>query len=702
MKFPKKALLILAALSPILSVNCQNQTVNEEEWLLYSTYEILQKNHFAKEKYKGDKAFFDRVLKIYLQLLDPRKIFFLKGEVEKIFDQYLPTKDLSPILSLPQETKDILLSRVDRYMEFSEKMLKNPISFEANENYQTDPQKVDYAQNEEELTEHWRKDIKYSVLNQIVLTLAPDASFKVNGSEDQKKQAANFNSVEKEKREAVWESIKKLNQVYQTKKPKDYLHDYLRAIALAYDHHTFYYPPVEKESFDLSTSGSFEGIGATISKTSDGLIEILGIVPGGPAYKQKELEVGDQIMKVGQGNEPAVDIQSLSLNEGLKLIRGKKGTIVKLTVKKKNGEIKTIAITRDRVSFEESFARSVVINKDNKKIGYLKLPSFYNDFSGKTKRNAADDVRKELSYLNKQNVEALVFDLRENGGGSLEDAIKIAGLFFETGPVLIVRSSSDNKVPLVDTDTSIAFEKPMVILINRSSASASEIVAAALKDMGRAVIVGSEQSFGKGTVQTIASLSDYYGGASRVPDLGAIKFTVQKFYRINGQSTHQLGVDSDIVLPELSPFNAKKNELFGRIENDSIDPVLYERWKKYGYNLPKLKRQSRERIKRNSAFANITKRKEISENFFEGTVKPLSFKKALDERKKYLTELAKYPLDFNKKLNFNVTPKPFTEQQKKQSGFEEKSKSYLDWIEGLEKDVYLDEALNIIEDTLQS
>lgn len=700
MKFLKKALLILAALSPILSVNCQNQTINEEEWLLYSTYEILQKNHFAKEKYKGDKAFFNRVLKIYLQLLDPRKIFFLKGEVEKIYDQYLPTKDLSPILSLPQETKDILLSRVGRYIEFSEKMLKSPISFDADENYQTDPQKVDYAQNEEELVEHWRKDIKYSVLNQIVLTLAPDASFKANGSEDQKKQDANFNSVEKEKREAVWESIKKLNQVYQTKNTKDYLHDYLRAIALAYDHHTFYYPPVEKESFDLSTSGSFEGIGATISKTSDGLIEILGIVPGGPAYKQKELEVGDQIMKVGQNNELAVDIQSLSLNEGLKLIRGKKGSIVKLTVKKKNGEIKTIAITRDRISFEESFARSVVINKDNRKIGYLKLPSFYNDFSGKTKRNAADDVRKELDYLNKQNVESLIFDLRENGGGSLEDAIKIAGLFFETGPVLIVRSSSDNKVPLVDTDTNIAFKKPMVILINRSSASASEIVAAALKDMGRAVIVGSEQSFGKGTVQTIASLSDYYGGASSIPDLGAIKFTVQKFYRINGQSTHQLGVDSDIVLPELSPFNAKQNELFGRIENDSIDPVLYERWKEYGYNLPKLKRQSRERIKQNSAFVNINKRKEISETFFEGTVEPLSFKKALSERKKYLTELAKYPLDFNKKLNFTVTPKPFTEQQKKESGFEEKSKSYLDWIEGLERDVYLDEALNIIEDTL--
>jgi carboxyl-terminal processing protease len=337
-------------------------------------------------------------------------------------------------------------------------------------------------------------------------------------------------------------------------------------------------------------------------------IKVERIVPGSASWKTKEVEAEDVILKVAQGKEEPVDVVDMSLRDAVKLIRGKKGSEVRLTIKKPNGLIKVVPIIRDVVEIEESYVKGTVLElaPNNTKIGYINIPKFYRDFNDRAGRNVTDDTRKEIERLNKEGVEGLIVDLRNNGGGALEDARMISGLFIEKGPIVQVKANAGTPDILADTDPKVDFQKPTVILINRFAASASEIVAAALQDYGRAIIVGGEFSHGKGTVQAVVDLDGYVSPmAKSYSPLGALKITIQKFYRVNGSSTQYKGVTPDIILPDqFSHLESGEKFLDYSIPWGEVKPVKYDKWKQK-YDIKKLRASSQERVKKNDKFKHL-------------------------------------------------------------------------------------------------
>lgn len=327
----------------------------------------------------------------------------------------------------------------------------------------------------------------------------------------------------------------------------DWFAIFLNAIVERFDPHTTYFPAEDKERFDISMSGKLEGIGARLQKKND-YTEISELISGGPAWRGKELEAGDVVLKVAQGDAEPVDVVGMRLDDVVKKIKGPKGTEVRLTVKKTDGSIRVITIIRDEVEMEETYARSSVVEKNGMKYGIIYLPKFYIDFENKDSRDAAKDVAIEVERLKDANVQGIIVDVRDNGGGSLKTVVDIGGLFIEQGPIVQVRTSEGKKEVLYDRDKKVAWDGPLVIMTNSFSASASEILAAAMQDYKRAVIIGGKQTYGKGTVQNVIDLNQFVRG-SAYGDLGALKTTTQKFYRINGGSTQLEGVASDVVMP---------------------------------------------------------------------------------------------------------------------------------------------------------
>ena len=329
-------------------------------------------------------------------------------------------------------------------------------------------------------------------------------------------------------------------------KREDWFVQYINTIVDAFDPHTYYFAPKEKEKFDQGMSGKFEGIGARLQKKKDHT-KIVEVISGGPVWRDQRLEVGDEIMKVGQDGKDPVNIVGMRLDDAIKFIKGPKGTVVDLTVKKVDGSIVVISLTRDVVELQESFAKSATVIKEGRTYGLINLPKFYVDFEDYTKRNAASDVAKEIERLKAAGAEGLILDLRDNGGGSLKTVVEMAGLFIKSGPIVQVRSAEKGKEVHEDKDERVQWDGPLVIMVNELSASASEILAAAMQDYKRAIVIGSKQTFGKGTVQNVIPLSNIVR-SNEHGDLGAIKLTMQKFYRINGGSTQLEGVKSDIVV----------------------------------------------------------------------------------------------------------------------------------------------------------
>src|SRR5690606_17971077 len=361
---------------------------------------------------------------------------------------------------------------------------------------------------------------------------------------------------------------------------KDWFVQYLNTIVEVFDPDTFYFAPDEKEKFDAGMSGKFEGIGARLQKKRD-QTKIVEVISGGPVWRDQRLEVGDEIMKVGQDGQPPVDIVGMRLDDAIKFIKGPKGSVVDLTIKKVDGSITVISLTRDVVELEESYAKSAKIIKEDHKYGLINLPKFYVDFEDYNQRNAASDVAKEVERLKEAGAEGLILDLRDNGGGSLKTVIEMAGLFIKDGPIVQVRSTGKQVEVYNDKDERIQWDGPLVILVNELSASASEILAAAMQDYKRAVVIGSKQTFGKGTVQNVIPLESIVHG-NQHGDLGAIKITTQKFYRVNGGSTQLEGVKSDVIVPDrYSYIDIGEKDQINPLEWDKISPAKYTPWNGY-------------------------------------------------------------------------------------------------------------------------
>ncbi len=640
--------------------------------------------------------------KVYLERIDYGKQFLLESDVkelrkfEKQFDDMLDRGELT-ILDVSAQLMNKRIGDIEKYIET---LLSKPLDYNKKESIETDPKKRKFMNTEKELFAHWEKLMRFEVMGRIVDQREEQSGLALDEKGNKKKPTTDKKltevEIEKESREKVLKSYKKIFSRLVNEKRSDKLDKFYNSITKIFDPHTNYLVPEEKEDFDIDMSGKLEGIGA-ILREDNSFIKVEKIVPGSASWKTKEVDAEDVILKVGQGSDEPVDVVDMSLRDAVKLIRGPKGTIVKLTIKKPNGLIKVVPIERDIVEIEESYAKGTLLElaPNKTKVGYINIPKFYRDFNDRAGRNVTDDTRKEIVRLKAAGMNGLILDLRNNGGGALEDAKLISGLFIKTGPIVQVKASRPPVDVLTDTDPIIEFDGPVIVLINRFSASASEIVAAALQDYKRAVVVGGEFSHGKGTVQAVVDLDGYISPMAKAySPLGALKITIQKFYRVNGGSTQYKGVTPDIVLPDqFSHLESGEKFLDYSIPWGEVKPVKYEIWNKK-FDINGLKAASAARLKKSEKFKHVLNSMKWYTEQKKNTKRSLAMKDYEKERKdiREKTDVFKKEEE-NKSLMVNDLSA--TKDKAQQEKFDEFTKT-------LRKDPTVEESMMIMEDMVKT
>jgi carboxyl-terminal processing protease len=652
---------------------------NKDRLLMEVVKYVVEKGHY--KKISIDDNLSENLYHSFIKQLDNQKRFFLKSDIREfekykyLLDDQIKEYDLSFFNLVYQRSK----IRIEEAKSYYEELVNNKFNFNLNENIDIDFEKKEYARSKSEIKNRWRKQLKFSTLDIATLKLGDTLSI-INDRIYNESIA-----IVKKNTEDYFEFITDLDR-------DDWYSNYLNAFLTQLDPHTYYFQPEDKERFDVNISGKFTGIGARLTKT-EGNIKVVEIIIGGPVWKDKLLDVGDIIIKVAQENEEPVDIVGMKVDDAIKLIKGPEKSIVSLTVKKLDGSIKEVQITRALVELEELYAKSTLIEEDDIRYGYISLPKFYVDFSNYKNRNSAEDVKNEIIKLKNNGIEGLILDLRNNGGGSLQSVVDMTGLFIEKGPIVQVKSIGNRKQVLYDRNSEIVWDGPLVVLINEMSASASEILAAALQDYERAVILGSKKTFGKGTVQNVIDLNKFISNSDF--DLGALKITTDKFYRINGESVQLEGVKSDVIVPDsyMHIFNGEKDE-----ENplawDKIDPAMYNPWINEG-SLDFISSNAQSRVNDNNYLKLISKRADWIEKQQKNKTIPLKFltyQNYLDENKnktKEFESLSKYSNDLNFKL------------LKSEKDYIMSNKELLSnrnrWHKNLTKDIYISEGVNILK-----
>jgi carboxyl-terminal processing protease len=595
----------------------------------------LSRKHYSQKP--TDDALSHAAFDLYLKQLDFQKRFLLQEDVEKlkVYRSEIDDAIRRGRLELPSSGRTLLNQRISQVQNFMDELLAVKISPDVPETVETDPEKLTFAKDLTELRERWRKILKLQILSRYISLREDEIGVDDNGAllpADEKQVKELFVQAA----EKVAKTNRNLFSRMLEETEQDHYDRYLNAISRAYDPHTSYLPPTSKEDFDIQMSGSLEGIGATL-REDDGFIKVVRVIPGSAAAKQGQLEADDIILKVAEGADDPVDITDTRIRDAVALIRGKKGTEVRLTVKKPEGRQLIIPIIRDVVEIEETFVKGTTVSdeKSGRKFGYIKVPSFYRDYSGKTDRNCTDDLREELKKQREENISGLILDLRNNGGGSLADAVSLTGLFIETGPVVQIRSGAGKIRVMKDDDKSVEYSGPMIVLVNRFSASASEILAGALQDYGRALIVGDAHTHGKGTVQALLDLDRFVNlrGMDKYMPLGAVKVTIQKFYRISGESTQEKGVSPDVVLPSrLDGLESGEQYLDNALPWDHIASAEYEHWNNATANLEKLRQLSHKRVEQNADFQEIVSNADKAKRRRDESQQSLLLKDLLAER----------------------------------------------------------------------
>lgn len=682
---------------------------------------VLEKGHYSPATM--DDEFSKGVYKDYIEALDPSKRFFLQADIDEFSKYELELDDqlLNKDLTFFDLTYTRLIQRIEESKSIYKSILDQPFDYTIDESFNTDYEKMPYAKNTSELKERWRKQIKLSTLSSLVdrqeiqdsngvidkdlkavaAPLDEESDFQDVAETENKKEVAvtkdkkkSFDELEKETRESSLKSLDEYFGFIKDLTRKDYFSVYLNSVTSKFDPHTNYLAPEDKERFDVSMSGKLEGIGARLQKKND-YTEISELISGGPAWRGKQLEAGDIVIKVGQGNQEPIDVVGMRLDDVVKKIKGTKGTEVRLTVKKVDGTIKVISIIRDIVEIEETYAKSSIVEKNGTKYGVIYLPKFYIDFEDRDGRDAGKDIALEVARLKKEGVSGIVLDVRDDGGGSLSTVVDIAGLFIEEGPIVQIKSAGKRKEVLYDRDKKIEWDGPLVIMVNSFSASASEILAAAIQDYKRGIIIGSKQTYGKGTVQNVIDLNQFVRSSS-VGDLGALKTTTQKFYRINGGSTQLEGVSSDIVMPDrYSYLKMGERDMKNAMPWDKIDPASYSTWLN-NKNFNQVIMNSKNRIAKNAQFQLVEDNAKWIDSRSEDYVYSLNIdkfklaQKQIEERAKMYKPLKNY----SNKLKFNSLPYEI-EIMAKDNSLKEKRQR---WHESLSKDIYVEEALNVLDD----
>ncbi len=719
-------ILLLALMLAFASCSFTKKTFEDpdkDKLLMQLITYVLEEGHFSPKELNDE--FSNQVFAAYLDQLDPFKRYFYAADIKEFevykdqIDDQLKTYDLA-FFNLTHER---LLKRIEESQMIYKEVLAKPFDYNIDEDINTEYKKLAYVKSKNEMRDRWRTQLKFSTIaNYDDLISQQENTFstkkkvqKMTYDEDglpnteidddkvvkeptasvELKEKKSLPELEAESRKTTLSSLNELYDYINERNREDWFAVYLNAIVAEFDPHTFYYAPEDKERFDVAMSGKFEGIGARLQKKMD-VVTIMEIISGGPAWKQNKMEAGDQILKVQQEDgEPAVSIVGMRLEDAVKLIKGPKGTKVILTLKKVDGSIEDLTIARDIVELEEVYAKSSTVTKDNKKFGVINLPGFYVSMDDYNKRNAATDVKLEIERLKKEGIEGLVLDLRNNGGGSLQTVIDMAGLFIKEGPIVQVKTTGGQKEVLRDKDKSITWDGPLVILVNENSASASEILAAAMQDYKRALVIGSKQTFGKGTVQTVLDLNRMVRNNTS-GDMGALKYTIQKYYRINGGSTQLEGVKSDVVVPDRYSYIAlgEKNQ-DNPLAYDKIDATNYNVWEN-NTGFQKAIDNSNARISKNEQLKLIDENakwiKRIRDKE-EYSLKYDTYKAALklnEDESKQFEKLSDYKT--------NLTFKSLPYENELMVGDSILTQKRDRWHKALSKDVYIEEALSLLND----
>ncbi len=666
------------------------KTDPEKDKVLISVINYMLTNgHYLPKELDDD--FSEQVYTSFIDGLDPSKRYFTQDDLQEFsIHKYLIDNQLKKSkLDFYHLVYGRFTEKIKTAKKYYGDILAQPFNFNKRETVDVDYDKVAFPKNESELINNWRKQLKLNTLSRI----QEQQNLEIDKAKSNKKfKKTSFKKLEVKARKEVLKSMDELYMRIEELEHEDWFSTYLNSVIRGFDPHSTYMAPRVKEKFDVDMSGKIEGIGARLQKKGI-YTHIFEVVSGGPAWKQGELEAGDIILKVAQADEEPLDIVGMRLDDSIKFIKGKKGTVVRLTVKKKlDNSIRVISITRDIVELGETYVKSSIVEKDGKKYGVINLPQFYIDFSDKNFRNSAKDMEKEIANLKEENVEGLLIDLRNNGGGSLKTAIEIAGLFIREGPIVQVKYRGEKPRVQSDTDPKIQWNGPLVVLVNELSASASEIFAAAMQDYNRAVIIGGNQTYGKGTVQNILPINQFYPKYKK--DLGFLKMTIQKFYRVNGGSTQKEGVYSDIAMPSrYSYMKYGERDMDGALAWDKVDKATYKTADSYE-NFSDVVSDSKERIIQNPDFELINDYAKWLKKRQEDTTYSLNYKQFTKDSKKHLKSGEQFNSVFKFKSDLTfVSPK--SELPLIESAVISKDKR-MAWHQSLSKDIYVNEALNVL------
>ncbi len=679
----------------VSTYNSKTENPEKEKVILETLMGVLDQAHF--EPISIDDKFSKEVYKLYLSYLDGSKRFLTQEDLAQIKAYELQLDDQVKALSLEFFDRSILVlqNRVESIDELFTDILSIPIDYTLEESYELDPEKREYPQNEAELREHWRKMLKYDILSRM-------ASRVEKQEADEEEEQKTLEQIEKEARESVLGTYNDWYKIYSKLRRSDRFELYLNAIAHMHDPHTDYYNPKEKQDFDINMGGKLEGIGARL-RTEGDLTKVVDIVPGGPVWKNKQIEVNDAILKVKQRDEEAVDVFGMRIDDVVAMIRGKKGTIVTLTIKQKDGSIKDVELERDVVNIDDSFAKSAIIDLEGviDRIGYIDLPKFYSSFEGPDGNSCAVDVANEIEKLKKENVNGIILDLRNNGGGSLRDVVDMSGLFIEKGPIVQVKPRDRGPYIYEDEDARVQYTGPVIVLINSFSASASEILAAALQDYDRAIIVGS-QTFGKGTVQRFVPLDRARRGQDEFKPLGELKVTMQKFYRIDGGSTQLKGVTPDIILPDrYSYIDVGEREYPHAMPWSEISALSFNQDVFKISSKDQIRKKSELRIANNPEFSRIQEQAKWFKDNREKTNFTLHFNKWQEQSKEQEESIKA----FENVMTTEIERMKISNMEVDQSAIQLDESTIArndNWKSNLRKDIYLEEALSIMSDLIHS
>ena len=694
--------LVLTAASLFLAFQSQGRSDDDNPKMKYAKVLrnvglLLEQGHYSPKKI--DDAFSKVVLKKFEETMDDDRNIFLQSDIdgfkkfETKIDDEIHGGDIESFFTI----NDVYLKRLAETSALFGDLLSKPFDYTKDENVELDPEKLSFPKTEAERKDTWRKRLKYLSLARFV---------ELQNDREKNKEKKDFvskadSTLEREARESVG---KQIGRYFTTKKTHETVDEnfstFVNVITGTMDPHTNYLPPIDKRSFDESMSGSFFGIGAQL-KEDDGKIKIASLITGMPAWKSGEIRVDDEIIKIAQGTGEPVDVTGYAVTDAVKLIRGAaRGSEVRLTIKRIDGSVKVVALKRDEIKLDDTFAKSAIINGDHK-IGYINLPEFYINFDDPSGAKCSEDVAKELQKLKAENVEGIIMDLRGNGGGSLPEVVKMAGLFIEDGPICIVKGREDKPYQWKDKDKSVVYSGPLTVMVDEFSASASEIFAAAIQDYKRGIIVGSTSTYGKGTVQRNIPLNpeaeNFLQDPKKADDLGSIKLTLQKFYRINGGATQLKGVTPDVILPdrmEYLKFREKDNP--SALAWDEIEKAEYKPWTST-YSSSTVVNTVNDDLKKNATFSKIKSDIDWLEKYSdkEYSLNIVKYKEEQQQLKATYKDLE----DLNK-LTKEMKVKNVEVDMAAINAAKEKVEKNTAWLKKLSTDIYIDETVKVMNNMI--